>query len=122
MGRALNPAKVDNDCVVVRHGMALLATNANVVMVEADLRTPRRSGLRLQRLGWQCLQGTVRWAAGGWLREVFSRRENGRRLMAQTRRFHACFIPLCLGLDLTNCAIEDAGRRPASRRHENRIA
>jgi hypothetical protein len=32
---------VDNDRVVVRHGMALLATNANVAMVEADLRAPR---------------------------------------------------------------------------------
>lgn len=32
---------VDNDPVVVRHGLVLLATNANVAMVESDLRTPR---------------------------------------------------------------------------------
>jgi SAM-dependent methyltransferase len=32
---------VDNDPVVVRHGMALLATNENVAMAEADLRAPR---------------------------------------------------------------------------------
>lgn len=32
---------VDNDRVVVRHGMALLATNKDVAMVESDLRTPR---------------------------------------------------------------------------------
>jgi S-adenosyl methyltransferase len=32
---------VDNDPVVVRHGMALLATNENVAMAESDLRTPR---------------------------------------------------------------------------------
>jgi hypothetical protein len=32
---------VDNDPVVVRHGLALLATNDNVAMVESDLRTPR---------------------------------------------------------------------------------
>jgi hypothetical protein len=32
---------VDNDRLVVRHGMALLATNKDVAMVESDLRTPR---------------------------------------------------------------------------------
>jgi len=32
---------VDNDPMVVRHGLALLATNGNVAMVEADLRAPR---------------------------------------------------------------------------------
>lgn len=32
---------VDNDPVVVAHGLALLATNENVAMVESDLRTPR---------------------------------------------------------------------------------
>jgi O-methyltransferase involved in polyketide biosynthesis len=32
---------VDNDPVVVRHGMALLATNGDVAVVESDLRTPR---------------------------------------------------------------------------------
>lgn len=32
---------VDNDPVVVGHGLALLATNDNVAMVESDLRTPR---------------------------------------------------------------------------------
>ena len=32
---------VDNNRVVVRHGMALLATNKDVAMVESDLRTPR---------------------------------------------------------------------------------
>jgi hypothetical protein len=32
---------VDNDPVVVSHGHALLATDKNVAMVEADLRTPR---------------------------------------------------------------------------------
>jgi hypothetical protein len=32
---------VDNDPVVVGHGLALLATNGNVAMVESDLRTPR---------------------------------------------------------------------------------
>jgi hypothetical protein len=32
---------VDNDPVVVSHGLALLATNENVAMVESDLRTPR---------------------------------------------------------------------------------
>lgn len=32
---------VDNDPVVVSHGQALLAKNANVAMVKSDLRTPR---------------------------------------------------------------------------------
>ncbi len=32
---------VDNDPVVVRHGLALLAAEDNVAMVESDLRTPR---------------------------------------------------------------------------------
>ena len=34
---------VDNDPVVVRHGLALLATNQHVAMVESDLRTPRNT-------------------------------------------------------------------------------
>jgi hypothetical protein len=40
-------------------------------------------------------------AAGGRLREAFSRRENGQRLMAQVRRFHARFILFVPG----TCAI-----------------
>jgi hypothetical protein len=64
-----------------------------------DGRTNR--SYRTPRLGGQCPQGTVRRAAGGRPREAFSRRENGRRLMAQVRRFHARFIPFVPG----TCAI-----------------
>lgn len=32
---------VDNDPVVVNHGLAMLATSDNIAMVESDLRTPR---------------------------------------------------------------------------------
>jgi hypothetical protein len=82
-------------------GAAYLAlrTSAAKLSRPPDSRTNR--SYRTPRLGGRCLQGTVRRAAGGRLREAFSRRENGRRLMARVRRFHARFIPFVPG----TCAI-----------------